>query len=290
MSFMAVSVETAQPQQPPEAERDVVIEEEDTILRTGKGPGDPQEEAAVYPVQALGQPAVQAGQEAIAHLPRFAEDKGQAEILHRNSLNGTARPAQAAMEGLQHFPVTEAHLRLQAQAGRMGKHARHKGRQPPMPFGNLDTGAVFPAKLHGAERHFFLADPMEERRVIFRFGKQPVSVIDADLRAGIDAVLALPELDQPCLAPVIEVHREGVEHHLEAGGHIVVDPCVPGAFLPGVHGGGKEAAATVVHVAEGFRKLLQQGTFLAFFHVPDFADDLPSPEMAEQHAHKSKKK
>ena len=88
-------------------------------------------------------------------------------------------------------------------------------------------------------------------------------MVDADLGAGVDAVLALPEFNQPCPAPVVEVHRKGVEHHLETGGHVVVDPGITGALLPGVQGGGEESAAAVVRIAEGLRQLLQQGAFLA---------------------------
>ena len=84
-------------------------------------------------------------------------------------------------------------------------------------------------------------------------------MVDADLRPGVDAVLAFPEFDQPRLFLVVEIDREGVEDHLETGGHVVVDPGITGALLPGVQGGGEESAAAVVRIAEGLRQLLQQG-------------------------------
>lgn len=54
---VAVSMEAAQTHQPPEAERNVVIEEQNPVFGTFKRSGNPQKQTAVHPVQALGQPA-----------------------------------------------------------------------------------------------------------------------------------------------------------------------------------------------------------------------------------------
>ena len=113
-------------------------------------------------------------------------------------------------------------------------------------------------------------------------------MIDTDLRAGVDAVLAFPEFDQPCFSMIVEVDRKGVEDHLETGSHIVIEPCVAGGFLPRVKGGREETAAAVESIAEGRRQVLQKRTFLTFIHAFDFTDDLFSAEMAEEHARKGK--
>ena len=265
-----------------------MVKEQDAVFRTGKRPGDPQEQAAGYPVQALGQSAAQSGQEAVMHIARLMKGEGQAEVLHGDLLRGTARLAQAPVEGFQHFPVVEADRGFQAQVRRLGEDPRQKGREPPVPLGNPHTGAVFQAQLQAAGQHLRLPDGLEMGRAVFRLGQEPVGVVDADFRAGIDAVLALPEFNQPRSAPVVEIHREGVEDHLEPGGQVVIGPGVAPGLLPGVHSGGEEAAAAMIPVAEGFRKLLQKGAFFTFLHLPDSADDFLSAEMAEQHAHKGK--
>ncbi len=287
---MAAPVEAAQAHQLPEARRNIVVKEQDAVFRTYKGSGDPQEEPAEYPVLPLGQPAAQAGQEAVTGLRRPVERKAQAEVLHRDILLGEARPAQAPVEGLQHFPVAKAHRGFQAQPGGLGKYARQESSQPPVPLGYPDAGAVLHAQLHGTRQHLILPCRPEKRRAVLGLGQQSVGMVDADLRAGIDAVLAFPEFDQPCPAPVVEIHGEGVEHHLETGGHKVVEPGIAGLFLPGVQGGGEEAAAAVVHIAERFRQFLHHGTFVALIHVPDPADDLPPAEMTKQHTQEGKQK
>ncbi len=99
------------------------------------------------------------------------EGKAQAEVLHRDTLGGISRPAQAPVEGLQHLPVAEADRRLQAQAGGAGEHARQEGREPPVPFGNLHAGAVLQEQLHGTVQQLGLADRLEVRRPVFRLGK-----------------------------------------------------------------------------------------------------------------------
>ncbi len=128
------------------------------------------------------------------------------------------------------------------------------------------------------------------RHLIFRLGQEPVGMVDADLRPGVDAVLAFPEFDQPRLFLVVEIDREGVEDHLETGRHIVIEPRVAGGLLPGVYGGGKETAAAVIDIAERSRQFLQHGTFLTFIHTFDPADDLFSAEMTEDHADKRDQK
>ena len=109
-------------------------------------------------------------------------------------------------------------------------------------------------------------------------------MIDADLRTGIDAVLAFPELDQPCFVLVIKVYGKRVEHHLEARRHIVIEPCVTGSLLPGVGERGEETAAAVKGVSEGCCQVLHESAFLTLIHASDPADDLFPAEMTEEYA------
>lgn len=122
--LMAVSVETAQAHQLPEAGRKVIVEKKDTVFRADKGPGDPHEEPAVYPVQPLGQPAVKAGQRTVMFRHGPVEGEGQAEILHRDLLRRIACLAQPFSESSQHFRVIKADACLQTQIGRAGEYTR----------------------------------------------------------------------------------------------------------------------------------------------------------------------
>ena len=84
MLSMASPVEAAQPHQLSEAERNIVIKEQDTVLRTDEGPGDPDEEPTVNPVQELGQTSVEPGQQIVVLRQGLAEHKGHTQILHGN--------------------------------------------------------------------------------------------------------------------------------------------------------------------------------------------------------------
>ena len=217
-------------------ERDIVVKEQNAVFRALEEPCDPQEETAEHPVQALGQPTAEAGQNAIMFRFRLTEGKGQAKVLHRDPLSWIARPAQAPVKGFQHLSVVKAERRLQTQPGRIGKDTRQKSRQPTVSLGNLHTGAVFQAQLQRTGQHFLLPGRLKMRVPVFRLGQKPVAVIDTDLSACVDAVLAFPEFDQPCPAPVIEIHRKGVEHHLEPGRQAVISPGIPAGLLPSIHG------------------------------------------------------
>ena len=159
-----------------------------------------------------------------------------------------------------------------------------------MPLGNFHERAVVQEQLQRAGQHLLLIGRLKMCRPVLRLGQQPVAVVNADLSACIDAVLPFPEFNQPCPVPIIKIHRKGIEHHLEPGSQVVVGPGIAGILLPGIHRGGKEPAAAVIHIAEGLRQLLHQGAFFALFHIPDSADNFLPAEMTEYHAEKRNQK
>ena len=138
-------METTHAHESPETERNVIVQEQNAVLRTFKGPGNPYKQMTIHPVQALGQPAVEAGQRAVMSGPGMVERKGQAEILHHDHLHRITCPAQPPMESFQHFPITKADGCFHAQFTGTGKCTRNKGGQPPVSFGKFHTFAVFPA-------------------------------------------------------------------------------------------------------------------------------------------------
>lgn len=129
-----------------------------------------------------------------------------------------------------------------------------------------------------------LAGGMEKCNLIFCFGQNSVGMIDADLRTGVNTILAFPEFDQPCFVPIIKIDRKGIENHLKPGRHIVVEPGIAGGFLPGVRGGRKETTAAVKDIAERFGQFFQERTFPAFVHAADASDNLFFADMAEEYA------
>ena len=287
---VASPVETMQTHQPSEAERKIEVKIQYAVFRADEGPGDPDEEPAVYPVQKLRKVTMETGKEAVAFRHGPMEGEGQAEILYGDLLCRISRFAQAVVEGSEHFLMGKIEGGFQTQVAGTGKDARQKGSEPPVLHGQYNVGAVRLAKMQRAGEHFVFVDGREMCHLVFRLRQQPVGMIDTDLRAGVDAVLAFPEFDQPCSAPVIEVDRKGIEDHLEPGSHIVVEPGIAGGLLPGIQSGGEETAAAVVSIAEGRRQFIQKRTFLTFIHAFDFADDLFSAEMAEKHTDKSDQK
>lgn len=114
---------------------------------------------------------------------------------------------------------------------------------------------------------------MEQSMLLFGRRKNAVSFVDAGFTAGIDAVLAFPEFNQPSPAAVIKVDGEGIKNHLKTGCHIVIEPGIPGFFLPGIRGGRKDAAVAMETVAEGLHQFIYQRTFGTAVHGQDFTDD-----------------
>ena len=80
MFSVTPSVEPAQTQKPPETEGDIIVQKEYAVFRTGKGPGDPHKQTAVYPVHALGQPAPKTGEQVVALRPYMVEGNGHAVL------------------------------------------------------------------------------------------------------------------------------------------------------------------------------------------------------------------
>lgn len=157
-----------------------------------------------------------------------------------------------------------------------------------MAFAQPDAVFAFVAQAHGTGQHFVIVSSGKKRCFVFRLGKNAVRVVYADFGACIDAVLSFPKFDQPRSAAVIEVYGEGVEDHLKAGRHVVVEPGVPCVFLPGVHSGREETTAAVIGIAEGFGKFVKQRTFFTFVHAADFADDFFASEMKEDRTEENK--
>lgn len=117
-----------------------------------------------------------------------------------------------------------------------------------------------------------------------------VSMIYADFRTGIDTVLSFPEFYQPGSAAIIEINRKGVKNHLKTRRHIVIEPGVPGLFLPSVCCGGKDAAVAVEAVAERVYQFFEEGTFGTAVHGTDFTDDFFPVTMKKDTAEKGQKK
>ena len=125
-----------------------------------------------------------------------------------------------------------------------------------MPIGIADAFAATLAELERAVKHFVIFRAGKPCGFIVRLGDNTVCVVYADFRPGIDAVLPFPEFDQPCASPIIEIDGKGVEYHLETWRHIVIEPCVSGAPLRGIHRGGKETMVTVKTITERINKLV----------------------------------
>jgi len=146
------------------------------------------------------------------------------------------------------------------------------------------------AQKEGTVQHFMVFRAGKPCGFIFRFGDNAVCVVYADFRPGVDAVLPFPEFDQPCAPPVVKIDGQGVEHHLETGRHIVIEPCVSGVPLRGVHRGGKETMVTVKTITEGVNQFIQKGTFGTAVHFFYLTDDFFPPALKEDTAENSHEK
>ncbi len=142
-----------------------------------------------------------------------------------------------------------------------------------MPSGIADAVASFFAQEEGTIQHFMIFGAGKPGGFVVAFRNDSICVVYADFGAGIDAVLAFPEFNQPSPAAVIKVDGEGIKNHLKTGCHIVIEPGIPGFFLPGIRGGRKDAAVAMETVAEGLHQFIYQRTFGTAVHGQDFTDD-----------------
>ena len=62
-----------------------------------------------------------------------------------------------------------------------------------------------------------------------------MGIVNADLPAGGDAVLTLPQLDQPAFSTIAEGDGFTVHNHVEEGRSLVVKPAIACFPLPAVH-------------------------------------------------------
>ena len=85
---VAPSVAAAQTHQLSEAERNIVVQKQNAVLRADKGSGNPYKQAAVHSIQALRKSAVKPCEQSVMLRQGPVKDKVQAEILHRNQFAG----------------------------------------------------------------------------------------------------------------------------------------------------------------------------------------------------------
>ena len=71
---------------------------------------------------------------------------------------------------------------------------------------------------------------------------------------------------------------------------LVVEPCVSGVPLRGVHRGGKETMVTVKTITEGVNQFIQKGTFGTAVHFFYLTDDFFPPALKEDTAENSHEK
>ena len=184
------------------------------------------------------------------------ENKADGESSDGNAVFRVTGSFQTVHESAEHFSVGKADAGLHGKTGGLGKASYEKGGEPPVTLRIANAFVSGIAQKEGAVQHFIIFRAGKPCGFIIRFGDNAVCVVYADFRAGIDAVLPFPEFDQPCASPIIEIDGKGVEYHLETWRHIVIEPCVSGVPLRGVHRGGKETMVAVKTITERINKLV----------------------------------
>ena len=229
---VAAPVETAHPKQAPERSRNKVIQTKHPVLGALERLCHPQVELAENLVFPLGKTAPESRAQLIAHLARTVEMHCHAESADGEILLPAARLAQSADKGKLHSFVRKPDCRLHAQCRRPRKAACKERGKPPVVLRNLDTAAVLPTEHKRAVQQFRVRRCLKPCRPVLLLSENPVRMVNADFAPGIDAILPFPELNQPCPAVIVKVHRQRIKNHLEARRHIIINPGIPRLPLP----------------------------------------------------------
>ena len=116
-------------------------------------------------------------------------------------------------------------------------------------------------------------------------------MVDTDFTAGIDAVLSLPEFDQPCPALIIKIDRLTVKHHIKMYSRSVKQSAISEFPLPGVLCGGDDVLLRQIGKTEGTEQFIERTYLLTKIHTADFFDDavfLPVTQTEKEDAENQK--
>ena len=112
---------------------------------------------------------------------------------------------------------------------------------------------------------------MEQSVFTLIFRNVPICTVDTDLSTSADAVLPLPEFNQPGAAVIIKIDRLAVEYHLKPESLLVIEMAVAVILLPCVHAGSKDILGQHVLEAEGNRDLIDALQLFTYGHLLYFA-------------------
>ena len=155
-------------------------------------------------------------------------------------------------------------------------------------IGNLHA---FTEQPEGKGRHIAVFHTLEKRVFVFPGLQDTVCIVDSDFRSRIDAILAFPQFQQPCLPFIIEVYGKAVEDHVEAERRFIIKGTVAEIPLPYVETGGEDILCRQVGIAEGGNQFIQNTAFFFHAHTADFCDNLlPAPVVEEEEKEEYQKK
>lgn len=119
--------------------------------------------------------------------------------------------------------------------------------------------------------------------VVFFFVQDPVRVVDAHFSAGIDAILAFPEFDEPGASLIVEINRKGVKDHVKTERCLVEQGSVPRLALPGIVEGGYDILFWLINVSKRCKDRIQETAFLFEGEGADLLyGRIPAPDSEEK--------
>lgn len=191
--------------------------------------------------------------------------------------NVIAASAKALCKGLQHFLLGKGNRNLHSQIPREEKFSCQKTGQPPVTLPGFKQKS--PLMMKG-DRHWQKLFIRRAGKFCFAksaFRNHPICMVQSHLPAGVDSVLAFPELQQPGAASIIKIDGFTVKHHVKMYRRFVKGPAISELPLPGIHRRLHNAGAGIVKKAKGLQKLIHTANPLLFIQTAHFFRRRPSP-------------
>ena len=163
---------------------------------------------------------------------------------------------ESADKSRGHFGIGKADGAAQDQIAWPGKISHDEGSQPPVSAAKVGNILIFLQQSKRKMRHVLIVCTLKQSFSPFIFIQYAVSIVNAHLTSGIDAILPFPKLDQPCASLIIKVYGQTVEDHAKAWGDMVVKRAVAERSLPCIDSGGKNILRTNIRIAEGTDQII----------------------------------
>lgn len=244
----------------------IIVEVQELVAAVGKGFRNPLEESAV---QSAG------GQcEGAYHSP---ENGVSAAALMKGKIDsGTVYPVGSVGQGVpeavqkttHHMIVFKMDGGIDDQVGRVCKNSHLENGKPPV--SSFHTGIL--VQPQGDIQHVIAIHAVKRNSGVVQGRYNTVRIVDPQFTAGIDAVLSLPEFNEPGAVIVVKIDGFVIIDHVKVRCSQIIEMHIAEFFLGSTLSGGKNILFRVVEIAQGLEQGIYELLFFVRRHALNFSD------------------